>query len=250
MSNKKIDIDKIYRYNYVYMVLNLVNDKYYLGKHSTNNFYDGYMGSGIAIGRAKEKYGLENFQKEIIAFFDNEEAAYVFEYEIISEHFNKENCYNIAPGGYGISNLTFEQRSNNSKEYNSDRVWITNGVDDKRIKTNHEMPDGYYFGRINLDLSSRIGLKRWTDGNVQVLARECPGPKFENRIDKETPTAFLNWWNNGIINKRSKICPDGFVSGRLKWKSKIVTCPHCGKEGGETAMKRHHFDHCKMRIYE
>lgn len=26
---------------------------------------------------------------------------------------------------------------------------------------------------------------------------------------------------------------------------KIITCPHCGKEGGQSAMKRHHFDNCK-----
>jgi hypothetical protein len=27
----------------------------------------------------------------------------------------------------------------------------------------------------------------------------------------------------------------------------IVTCPHCGKEGGARAMKRHHFDNCKLK---
>lgn len=23
-----------------------------------------------------------------------------------------------------------------------------------------------------------------------------------------------------------------------------ITCPHCGKEGGETGIKKHHFDNC------
>lgn len=29
-------------------------------------------------------------------------------------------------------------------------------------------------------------------------------------------------------------------------KQKIVTCPHCGKEGGVQSMKRWHFDKCKL----
>jgi hypothetical protein len=30
------------------------------------------------------------------------------------------------------------------------------------------------------------------------------------------------WFNNGIVNKRAEICPEGFVPGRLGviWKSK------------------------------
>lgn len=29
--------------------------------------------------------------------------------------------------------------------------------------------------------------------------------------------------------------------------NKRLVCPHCGKEGGYTAMKRHHMDRCKHR---
>ena len=29
--------------------------------------------------------------------------------------------------------------------------------------------------------------------------------------------------------------------------NKRLTCPHCGKEGGYTAMKRHHMDRCKHK---
>lgn len=37
-------------------------------------------------------------------------------------------------------------------------------------------------------------------------------------------------------------------SDAMKGKSKpIVTCPHCGKEGGKPIMQRYHFDNCKLK---
>ena len=35
--------------------------------------------------------------------------------------------------------------------------------------------------------------------------------------------------------------------GTVRGPQPILTCPHCGKSGGISAMKRHHFDNCKMK---
>jgi len=51
---------------YNYITTNKVNGKQYVGMHSTDNVDDGYLGSGIAIINAINKYGKENFTREIL----------------------------------------------------------------------------------------------------------------------------------------------------------------------------------------
>ena len=67
------------KFNYIYLITNTLNNKIYIGKHSTDNLDDGYMGSGILICKAEKKYGLENFTKEYLAFCDTEEKLNWFE---------------------------------------------------------------------------------------------------------------------------------------------------------------------------
>lgn len=59
------------------------NGKTYTGKHQTDNLDDGYMGSGKLIRRAIAKYGAENFTKEILHAFENEEEMNAKEKELV-----------------------------------------------------------------------------------------------------------------------------------------------------------------------
>jgi len=89
-------------YYYVYKTTNIVNGKYYIGKHQTNNLNDGYLGSGATFKIALKKYGKENFKKEILFIFDNEKDIKQKEKELVTEElvFNK-NSYNAGIGGGG-----------------------------------------------------------------------------------------------------------------------------------------------------
>ena len=88
------------KYNYFYKIVNNINGHFYYGIHSTDDLNDGYMGSGIKLHKAFEKYGIENFSKEILKFFDTRDEAVLYEEEIVNEELVYDRtCYNIARGG-------------------------------------------------------------------------------------------------------------------------------------------------------
>lgn len=85
----------------VYRITNLINLKYYIGVHKTDDPMDSYMGSGEIIRKAIAKYGIDSFKKEILFIFDNEEDAYNKEKELLEDKWQLQECYNMMPGGTG-----------------------------------------------------------------------------------------------------------------------------------------------------
>ena len=75
----------------IYKTTNNINGKYYIGKHTTLDLDDTYIGSGTILKRAINKYGIDNFTKEYLFIFDNEEDMTNKEHELVSEEFNKED---------------------------------------------------------------------------------------------------------------------------------------------------------------
>ena len=60
------------------------------------------MGSGKRLKHAQNKYGVENFVKEILFVFDTFEKMDAKEAELVTEEFCRQPTnYNIAPGGFG-----------------------------------------------------------------------------------------------------------------------------------------------------
>lgn len=90
-------------YGYIYKTTNLVNGKIYIGQHKKDKFDNNYIGSGIYLTRAINKYGFENFFCEIIDKCSsqnelNEKEIYWIEY------YNSRNPkigYNLHKGGLG-----------------------------------------------------------------------------------------------------------------------------------------------------
>lgn len=61
------------KYFGLYKITNLANGKMYIGQHVTSDLDDGYMGSGLWIKNAVRKYGPENFRKEWLGFYEDQE---------------------------------------------------------------------------------------------------------------------------------------------------------------------------------
>lgn len=86
----------------IYKVTNQINGKFYIGSHKTKDLNDKYMGSGKYLKHAQEKYGMENFKKEILFVFHTAEEMYTKEAEIVNADFlAEENTYNLKVGGFG-----------------------------------------------------------------------------------------------------------------------------------------------------
>ena len=93
---------KTKKYNYFYKITNTLNNHYYYGVHCTDNLDDGYMGSGVRLHLAYKKYGIENFTKDILKFFDTNKEAYEYEAEVVTDSLvNDKECYNLCEGGFG-----------------------------------------------------------------------------------------------------------------------------------------------------
>ncbi len=89
-------------YYFIYKTTNKINGKYYIGMHKTDNLEDGYLGSGIHFKRALEKYGKENFEREILEYCNSDEEMHLAEAKFVTEDVvNDKNSYNLKLGGNG-----------------------------------------------------------------------------------------------------------------------------------------------------
>ena len=88
---------------YIYRITNLINGKTYIGQHKYKKLDDSYMGSGVYLAKAKNKYGIENFKKEILysRIQYRETADDVERFAIAKERAIGKAEYNIADGGQG-----------------------------------------------------------------------------------------------------------------------------------------------------
>lgn len=90
-------------YGYVYKVTNCINGKIYIGQKKAGKFVEHYYGSGKLILQAIEKYGKENFTREVLQWCEslrelNEAEVYWIE-KLNSR--TDGNGYNISAGGTG-----------------------------------------------------------------------------------------------------------------------------------------------------
>ncbi|MEX0597226.1 MAG: NUMOD3 domain-containing DNA-binding protein [Candidatus Paceibacterota bacterium] len=98
----------------IYQTTNIINGKYYIGKHQTKKIDDTYLGSGKALVNAIKLHGKHNFKKEILHVFETEQEMNEKEKELVTEELVKNyNTYNIGIGGEGGPH--FKGRKHSSK---------------------------------------------------------------------------------------------------------------------------------------
>ena len=114
-------IEIVNPYGFIYITINVVNGKKYIGQKKFRNGWKTYLGSGVAFKNAIKKYGRENFHREIIAIAYSKEELNNLEIEFIKLHnaVKSDNYYNIAIGG-GVVGLSGKNHPNYGKHYSNE----------------------------------------------------------------------------------------------------------------------------------
>ena len=203
-------------YYTIYKITNTINGKYYIGKHQTKNLEDGYMGSGRLIKAAIKKYGVENFIKEILHVFDNEQEMNQKEKELVVL---SEMSYNLCEGGKGgfgyinsnpLKDVWLQKaiQKTNTGQANIDRAETVR----KLMTATPEIRN-----RLKNHMSNRkngmLG-KKHSENAKQKMAR--PRGTYNNSYQNSQYGTI--WITNGILNKkvsRDHLIPEGWHRGRV-----------------------------------
>lgn len=210
-------------YYYVYQITNNINHKIYVGVHKTANLDDGYMGSGKIIKHAIEKYGVENFQKDIIQMCSSYEEALELEKQIVTDEFLlREDVYNLRRGGYG----GFDFINSNGLNY---------------LQNNPKFgPNNHFYG------------KHHTGNTKAILSEKTRQYKSGVPLTNEHKQNIAAALKGHSISEETKLKISQANKGKVAYNKGVSpepwTCPHCGKVGrGAGNRVRYHFDNCKEK---
>jgi hypothetical protein len=110
--------------HYLYKIENKLNGKIYIGIHSTENINDGYMGSGVLVLQAIEKYGEDNFLKTILEYCDSRETLVELEKKVVDNEFvARRDTYNLTVGGGGLISTWKKSNETIASKLKNDPIW-------------------------------------------------------------------------------------------------------------------------------
>jgi hypothetical protein len=200
-------------YYTIYKITNQIDGKFYIGSHKTKNLNDNYMGSGKYLKRAQEKYGIENFTKEILFVFETAEEMYVKEAEVVNEDFlATENTYNLKIGGFGGFDYINVLKINSKNGLHN---WKNNPkfLDQMKKPPSSNTIDGLEkYKKINGSSAGFFG-KKHNDITKQKISE-----KAKLRLGNKNSQYGTIWITNGKQNKKIKkheIIPENWFRGRV-----------------------------------
>ena len=249
------------------------NGKYYIGRHSTDNIDDGYIGSGKWPRSIKDKSTLT---REILEYTDDAETLKKLEGDYLAEHYGKPNCMNRTPDpiGFDTDNNPMK-RADVAEKLSGDNHWLrknpkrTNEIRDRQnqlvengthnlLGDSNPNKDGAV-SRRTAELGHNIfqtnnpstwrseqGIHHWQNGNA---------PNADGKLNKKlVEEGRHNFLGPDLNNKRIAEGTHNFVGSDSNQKRLAEgrhpsqmkkTCEHCSKEVSVGMYKRWHGDNCK-----
>jgi hypothetical protein len=120
-----------------------ISGKYYIGRHSTKNINDGYLGSGRWVKSIKEK---SNLSREILEYCDDDKELIEKETLLIEQNISNPLCMNWNDKGVGWSSK-FNPSKLNPNRFAGNKNPMKN--EEVRNKVSASIKKGYADGRIH-----------------------------------------------------------------------------------------------------
>ena len=211
-------------YGYIYKITNKLNGKIYIGKREKSVFDESYWGSGKYITNAINKYGKENFSREIITWEDSKaklcekETFYIAKYNATDLRIG----YNIAKNGFGGGFPHTEEWKKAHSGPGNGRYHkeVSQETRDKISKANKGKKRSEEFKkRVSETQKGRAKPEGFGDKVSRVhKGKQVSEVTREKLRIARTGKKCGRIYNNGVNERHIKdgdVVPDGFVLGRL-----------------------------------
>ena len=245
----------------LYKTTNLFNNKTYIGIHKTNNIDDGYLGSGLALLIAVNKYGRDNFKRDILEYCKSYDELLELEKIYVNEIWVRDKSnYNLKTGGQSsgiLSDLSKQKISETLKrKYRSGEIKKVRLFG--RIPWNKGKSNIYSKETIDKISESSKGRIPWNKGLKGAQEAWNKGIKTGPMTDEEKEKRSIALKKRWKIHKHHAIGKEPWNKGlkgvQEAWNKGIemekIECPHCEKIIDKGNAKRWHFDNCKLKLQE